>query len=322
MNIRRVLLLQKADVLQGQAEAVRLHLERSLPEAEIVMAGRPDEVPRGANFDAVITPTLPWLVQALDRLGGYRWIHFLSAGVEKIWDMPFNKEGVALTRSSGVHGAPMSEYALGAMLHFAKGFDRFVEQSREHRWERAWLDELTGRAVMILGMGHIGEMVARRARAFDMRIIGVQRRPRASEAAERVISLEEADAWLGEVDYLVVCLPFTGATRHLVDAAFLARLPARAVLIDISRGGVVDDGAVVAALDAGRLRGAALDVFEEQPLPPESPLWARPDVLLTPHVSGTSPHYMERALEVFARNARALQAGQPPVTPVDPEAGY
>ncbi|WP_018936533.1 D-2-hydroxyacid dehydrogenase [Thioalkalivibrio sp. ALJ24] len=322
MNIRRILVLQKAEVLEGQAESIRRHLEHALPDAQAVMAGRPEDVPQGESFDAVIAPTLPWLAPALNRLGGYRWIHFLSAGVEKIWDMPFDRQGVILTRSSGVHGAPMSEYALGAMLHFAKGFDRFVEQSREHRWERAWLDELTGRTVMILGMGHIGEMVARRAGAFDMRIIGVQRRPRASEAAERVVALDEAGDWLGEVDYLVVCLPFTGATRHLVDAGFLARLPAHTVLIDISRGGVVDDGAVVEALDAGRLRGAALDVFEEQPLPPESPLWARPDVLLTPHVSGTSPHYMERALQVFARNARALQAGESPVTPVDPEAGY
>ena len=322
MKIQRILVLQKTEVLAGQADSIRQHLEQALPGVEIVMAGRPEEVPQGERFDAVIAPTLPWLAEALNRPGDYRWIHFLSAGVEKIWDMPFGKDDVVLTRSSGVHGAPMSEYAVGAMLYFAKGFNRFVEQSREHCWERAWLEELTGRTVMILGMGHIGEMVARRAGAFDMRVIGVQRQPRPSALAERVISLDETSAWLGQVDYLVVCLPLTSATHHLVDSAFLDRLPGHAVLINISRGGVVEDDAVVQALDAGGLRGATLDVFEQQPLPSDSLLWGRPDVLLTPHVSGTSPHYMERALELFVQNAHALQSGSTPITPVNTEAGY
>ncbi len=322
MRLNQLLFLQKPEVLQEQQSAIEAHLNQALPGATLTFAGGPDAVPEGLAVDAVITPTLPWLPEALGRLSRYRWAHFLSAGVERIWDMPFPKEDLLLTKSSGVHGAPMSEYAIGAMLYFAKHFDRFNEQSRQKRWERCWLGELTGRTAMVLGMGHIGELVARRAQAFDMRVIGVQRTPRAHEHADEVIALDAVDGRLPEVDYLIVCLPLTPDTRHRVGQAQFQRLKRGAVLVDISRGGVVDQQALTRALDAGELRGAAVDVFEQQPLPAQSPLWNRENVLVTPHVSGTSPHYMERALEIFVRNARALEQDQPPVTPVDPAAGY
>lgn len=322
IEMERVLFLQKPEVLTEQRAGLDARFQRELPGVVVDFSGGAAEVPAGVVYDAVVSPTLPWLPEALARTGGYRWIHFLSAGVEKIWEMDFAREGVVLTRSSGVHGPPMSEYAIGAMLHFAKRFDRFIEQSRRAEWSRAWLDELTGRTLMMLGLGHVGTMVARRARAFDMRVVGVQRTPRACEDADEVVALTEAPGLLDAVDFLVVCLPLTEETRGLVDDSFLARLKPGAVLVDISRGGVVRADAVLAALDDGCLRGAALDVFAEQPLPADSPLWGRPDILLTPHVSGTSPHYMERALDVFIDNVSRLQAGQPPATPVDLDAGY
>lgn len=322
MRFRSALFLQKAEVLADQKEMVASRLGAALPDLTLHFAGSAEDVPEGLSVDIVIAPTLPWLPGALARLGAYRWIHFLSAGVEKIWDMPFDKEGVLLTKSSGVHGAPMSEYAVGAMLYFAKQFNRFAEQAREARWERTWLDELTGRTVMILGMGHIGGMVAERARVFGMDVIGVQRQPRPARGDERIVALHAVPDYLSEVDYLVVCLPLTEATHHLVNRDFIGRLKPGAVVVDISRGGVVEEASVVEALESGQLKGAALDVFEQQPLPPESALWRDSRVLVTPHVSGTSPHYMQRALDVFVRNAKALEAGEAPVTAVDVAAGY
>ncbi|OOC48921.1 MULTISPECIES: D-2-hydroxyacid dehydrogenase [Thioalkalivibrio] len=322
MRLSRTLFLQKPDVLRQQQGLIESRLCEAFPNTALTFAGGPDAVPEGLEVDAVIAPTLPWLPEALNRLSRYQWIHFLSAGVERIWDMPFPKDGLMMTKSSGVHGAPMSEYAIGAMLYFAKHFDRFNEQSRQKRWERSWLGELTGRTVMVLGMGHIGALVARRAQAFDMRVIGVQRNPRAHDHASEVIPLDAVEKRLSEVDYLVVCLPLTPGTHHLVAEPQLQHLKPGAVLVDISRGGVVDQRALTQALDTGHLRGAALDVFEEQPLPAGSSLWNRENVLVTPHVSGTSPHYMERALEIFVRNARALEQGHAPITPVDPAAGY
>ncbi|MGM1051928.1 MAG: D-2-hydroxyacid dehydrogenase [Pseudomonadota bacterium] len=322
MVVRRLLFLQKADVLETQRDQVLARLREALPEAHIVFAGSVDDVPEGGEFDVVITPTLPWLPQALARLDDYQWIHFLSAGVEKIWGMDFDKTRILMTKSSGVHGAPMSEYAIGAMLYFTKQFGRFHQQARHAEWQRTWLEELTGKQLTVLGLGHIGQSLARRAKAFDMEVAGTLRHLRPVEQVDRIVPLSEIGSELARTDFLVCCLPHTEATRGLVNDRLLGQLKSGAILIDISRGGVVQGDAVLRALDAGRLKGAALDVFEQQPLPPASPLWRREDVLITPHVSGTTPHYLTRALDVFLDNYHAFVKGQRMVTLVDRGAGY
>lgn len=320
--VRNILFLQKAEVLEQQKAQVIQQLGQALPQAYITFASSAEEVPNGSEFDVVIAPTLLWLPDALARLASYRWIHFLSAGVEKIWAMEFDKTSPIMTKSSGVHGAPMSEYAIGAMLYFAKQFSRFHQQARHCEWQRAWLDELTDKQLTILGLGHIGQSLARRAKAFDMVVAGTLRQLRSVDQVDRVMSLRDVDGELASTDFLVCCLPLTVETCGLVDAEMLGKLKPGAVLIDISRGGVVKGDAVMNALNAGILRGAALDVFEQQPLPSDSPLWQREDVLITPHVSGTTPHYLKRALEVFLNNYQALVQGAAPVTPVSLEAGY
>lgn len=319
--LRRLLVLQKPEVLSQQERFIREFLQNEMPETDVHFAGKQNDVP-AERFDAVLAPTLPWLPEALDRVEGAGWVHFLSAGVERIWDMPVDWSGWSLSKSSGIHGPQMSEYAIGAMLHFAKGFDRFVDQSRRREWSRFWLSELTGQTVMVLGAGHMGAWVVRRCQTFGMRTVAVQRRPRPVEGADRCLSWEQAQAELGEVHHLVVCVPLTDQTRGMVDAGVLTSLAHGAVLVDLSRGGVVSGEGVLAALDAGHLRGAALDVFETQPLPPDSPLWDRPDVLVTPHVAGTSPHYLARALGVFVENARAWVQGEALPTRVDPVLRY
>ena len=321
-QVRTVLVLQKQEALDQQRDQVMAVFHQLLPGVLVTMAGAVEEVPESADFDAVICPTLPWLPQALERLGSYRWIHFLSAGVDLIWDMPFPKEDVILTRSSGVHGAPISEYVIGALLYFYRGLDGFVRQAKDRRWERTWLDELTGKRMLILGMGAIGSTIAERARVFGVEVTGVQRRPSSDHFGVDIIALEALKDALPTTDILVVCLPLTETTRGLVDSDLLSRLRPGALLIDVSRGGVVREEAVLEALESGALRAAALDVFEQEPLPESSPLWAHPQVLLTPHVSSSTPQYMPRALEIFAANARALEAGEELVTPVDAQAGY
>ena len=320
--IQRILYLQKSEVLAQQQDLVTDTLQAALPAVEIVFADSVEAVPMSARFDVVMTPTLPWLPEALARLGGYRWIHFLSAGVEKIWDMDFDKTSILMTKSSGVHGAPMSEYAIGAMLHFTKQFGRFHDQSKQASWQRTWLGELTGSQLTILGLGHIGQCLAKRAKAFDMQVVGTQRSPRPVANVDRVVKPEDIATELTRTDFLVCCLPLTEATRGLVDDAFLNQLKPGSVLIDISRGGVVKGDAVLRALEAGILKGAALDVFEQQPLPPESPLWKREDVLITPHVSGTTPYYLERALNVFIRCGVELVSKQSVSNRVDTQSKY
>lgn len=315
-SLNRLLFLQSETVLNQQAEIVQRTLQSALPGTEVFLASTPSQVPL-KSFDAILTPTLPWLPLALERLSAVSWVHFLSAGVEKIWDMPVDWSGLVLTKSTGIHGPQMSEFALGAILHFAKGFDRFIEQSRNRHWKRFWLDELTGQTLMVLGGGTVGAMVGERARLFGMRVVAIKRRPAVQPWADLTLDFDEARKYLDKVNFLVVCVPLTDQTRGMVDHALLSALCPGAVLVDISRGGVVREDAVVDLLDSGHLRGAALDVFETQPLPDGSRLWNRPDVLVTPHVSGTSPHYLSRALQVFLENAHAWQKGQPMVTTVD-----
>lgn len=321
-DLRRVLFVQKPSVLIQQRAQVEAILAEFLPEAKVEFAGSPEAIVTGSRFDAIITPTLSWLPDLLARAARPSWIHFLSAGVEKIWDMPFDKKGMILTKSSGVHSAPMSEFAIGAMLFFAKQFNRFVIQSRERRWERTWLQELTGKHLVVLGLGSIGQALAQRACAFGMTVSGTLRTPRPVDFVEDVRSQSESSFLLAKADYISVCLPLTRDTLGFVNEALLSRVKPGAVLIDISRGGVVRSKAVIDALDAGILRGAALDVFEQQPLSRDSPLWNREDILVTPHVSGTTPYYLERALAIFARNANAYMDGKPLLTPVDIAAGY
>lgn len=321
-EVRSILFLQKAEVLEQQKAQVIKQLGNALPEAQITFAGSAAEVPEGQNFDAVISPTLPWLPEALARLADYRWIHFLSAGVEKIWEMDFDKTRPLMTKSSGVHGAPMSEYAIGAMLYFTKQFGRFHDQVRRSEWQRTWLDELTGKQLTVLGLGHIGQSLARRAKAFDMVVAGTLKHLRPVEQVDRVVPLEQLGEELACTDFLVCCLPLTDETQGLVNAEFLAKLKRGAVLIDISRGGVAQSEAVIQALNNGILKGAALDVFEQQPLPVDSPLWKRDDVLITPHVSGTTPHYLERALGVFIKNIQSLSSSGNSETPVNLLKGY
>lgn len=320
--IRHILFLQQAEALEKQRQQVSDFLSKEFPDVEITFSSDLKSVPQGATFDVVIAPTLQWLPDALRRLSDYHWIHFLSAGVEKIWQMDFDKSHAILTKSSGVHGAPMSEYAIGAMLYFTKQLGAFYQQSRQCEWRRTWLDELTDKQLTILGLGHVGASLARRAKAFDMRVVGTLRSQRCVEYVDRVIPPAELDEELARTDFLAVCLPLVNDTQGLVDDIFLSKLQRGSVLVDISRGGVVKGDAVLRALDKGVLKGAALDVFEEQPLPKNSPLWKRDDILITPHVSGTTPYYLERALKIFLDNARARELGLPLKTPVNIKNGY
>ena len=311
-----VLYLQKADVIDQHRAMVQARLDASYPGIQITYASDANSIPE-TEFPIVIAPTLPWLPQALEKTSGLKWVHFLSSGVEKIWDMPFDWSQIEITKSTGIHGPQISEFVIGAMLHFAKRFDAFVAQSQKRDWSRYWLSELSDCHAMILGSGHIGEWVAKRCKDFDMHVTAVKRSPASVPYADLCIGNDDLMRHLKDVEYLVVCLPLTEESRGLVGKEVLSALPEGAVLIDVSRGGVVDEMSVANALSDGHLKGAALDVFEVEPLPEDSPLWSRSDVLLTPHVSGTSPRYIERALDVFLQNLDAWKARETMVTPVD-----
>nr|WP_299242825.1 D-2-hydroxyacid dehydrogenase [uncultured Halomonas sp.] len=321
-SLQRVLFLQKEEVIERQKEEVDAFFKANLPGAIIEFAGNSAQIREGEHYDAIITPTLPWLPEALSKLKSYDWLHFLSSGIEKIWTMPFDKTELLMSKSSGVNSAAMGEYALGVMLHFAKQLGRFQRQSMHRCWQRVWLDELTERTVTILGVGNVGCEVARRAQAFDMNVIGVSRTARTVEHFDHVVTWKDMAPYLSRTDYLVVCLPLSRQTQGVVNESIFELLKSGAVVIDISRGGVTSQDAIIDALNKKKLSGAALDVFEIQPLPRESEFWQRDDVLITPHVSGTTPFYLDRALKIFLKNAQSLEQDGKLYSPVNPELGY
>lgn len=254
-----------------------------------------------------------------------RWVHCAGAGVDRLPLAELAARGVTVTNSRGTHVTLLAEYALGAMLMFARHLHVAHRQQILHRaWNRppALGGQLAGRTVAILGLGAIGADLARRCAQFGMRVIGLKREPGPVPHVETVYGPDELEACLRQADYVVVTLPLTPRTRRMIGAAQLAAMKPDAVLVNLGRGEVVDETALAAALAAGRLRGAALDVFEQEPLPGDSPLWGLENVLITPHTAGSAPYYADLAVPLFCENLGRYLRGEPLRNVVDPVRGY
>lgn len=292
-------------------------LRAALPRAEIQCASVPQELFDPSSIEVLITPVNVWIDEIVTMAPNLRWIHFLSAGVDGIWQLAFDKTKYILTKSSGVHAIPMAEYVIGGILYFLKGFHVFHRQQRARVWARHWLDEATGKQIVVVGLGAIGREIAKRCKAMGMRVTGVATSVRHCEHVDNVVVAADLKCVLGQADFVVLCLPLTDQTRGLFSREMLEAIKPGAYLIDISRGGIVDQTALTDIIRTGRIAGALLDVFETEPLPPESPLWELENVLITPHVSGTTPYYMDRALDVFLQNLHSLRTSGSLTTPVD-----
>jgi glyoxylate/hydroxypyruvate reductase A len=255
----------------------------------------------------------------LDELAGWprlRWIQATSAGVGQFAQrVGLTRGSIVVTTASGVHARPLAEFALMAMLMFGKGAFGMIADQRAHRWQRYAGEELVGKVVGIVGVGAIGREVARAARFLDAKVVGTVRsvdgRTAAALSLDRLLPTERVDEILGEVDFLVLSCPHTPETEGLLDARRLALLKSQAVLINLARGAIVDEEALIESLRQGRLGGAALDVAAHEPLPPESPLWDMPNVLISPHSASTVISENAKIVALFCANLRAYLDGAP-----------
>jgi phosphoglycerate dehydrogenase-like enzyme len=260
-----------------------------------------------------------------------RWVHSCTAGVSAGLGAALRGSEIRFTNSAGIHAEPIADWVLAAIAYFAKGLDHVVRAQTERRWiQSAFGDrtigvrELATLRVGVVGLGGIGSAVARRAVALGMRVAGIRRRP----ALGSPPGVGWVGAWLdldrlaAESDVLVIAAPRTPETAGAVGAAVLERLPAGAVVVNVSRGALLDERALLARLDAGALRGAALDVFAAEPLAPDHPLWAHPRVLVSPHVSPVTERFWEREAALMVDNIRRYLAGTPLANLVDLDAGY
>jgi phosphoglycerate dehydrogenase-like enzyme len=317
----KILVLQKPGIVSEQRALIETSLSE-LDGADVALASSPEEAAVHADATVLLTPTFDWLPDVLERLPRIEWVHFLSAGVDRIWPMDVAWSRYHLSKSVGVHASTISEYVLGAILYALKGFGTFHRQQQQRTWHRFWLDESEGKTLGIVGVGTIGTRLAKHATALGMRVIGTVRTPREIPNVDAVYGLGEVERVLEASDFVVLLVPLTDQTRGMMGADAFRAMRDGAWLINVARGEVVDEPALIAALQSGRLGGAVLDVFDEEPLRTTSPLWDLPNVLITPHVAGTTQHYMARALDVFKDNYRAFARGAPLATPVSIARGY
>jgi phosphoglycerate dehydrogenase-like enzyme len=260
-----------------------------------------------------------------------RWVHSAAAGVGGLLFPEMRASDVLVTNSAGVHAVPIAEHVLGGVLYLLRSFDVALSQQRERRWSRepfvGWESsarELSDCRALIIGAGGIGSAIARRLTVLGTRCVGVRRRPELGvpDGFARVVG-GEWETLLPESDLMILSAPATAETRRLVTATVLDRLPRRAIVVNVARGSLLDEAALAERIERGALRGAVLDVFAEEPLPPTSPLWSLPSVLITPHVSAVSPSgFWDRELSLFIDNWHHYVFGRPLRNVVDKVAGY
>jgi phosphoglycerate dehydrogenase-like enzyme len=269
------------------------------------------------------------LAEAVNGLPGLRWVHATSAGageqVRKAGLPPEALEQVAITTSSGVHAKPLAEFAVLGLLVVAKELPRLVEQQRARAWPEVHtpLRELSGQTLFLVGLGEIGREVARLGKALGMRTVGFRRTEGPPpDGVDEVHGPQRLTELAGRADAMVVSLPMTEQTAGLVDRATIERLPASCIFVNVGRGGVVDEPALIDALRDRRITGAVLDVFATEPLPADSPLWTLPNVLVTPHAAALSARENERITELFSDNLRRYLDGRPLRNVVEPGVYY
>ncbi|HZT19533.1 MAG TPA: D-2-hydroxyacid dehydrogenase [Dongiaceae bacterium] len=267
-----------------------------------------------------------WEFPAADlarRAPHLRWIQLTGAGVEHLFPFDWMPPGLLLTNCSGVHGPKVAEFATMALLMLNAHIPALLTAQRAHRWDRLASSRIEGRVAVVVGLGGMGSAVARAARRLRLRVIGVSRSGRPRRFCERTLPVDRLTEVLPEADFLFLAAPLTPESRGLVGRAELARLRPGAGLVNVGRGGLVDEAALARALRRGELAGAILDVFATEPLPADSPLWDTPNLVIVPHVSSDDARaYMPRNYELFFRNCRRFLDGRPLLNRVDVRLGY
>jgi D-2-hydroxyacid dehydrogenase (NADP+) len=273
--------------------------------------------------EIIVCPGSDITEELVEYCANVRWFHSVSAGVDRVPIGNLRRRRILLSNSRGIHGKSIAEQAIGMMISFTRGIHANLLNQRQHRWERVYpLTELTDQTLCIVGSGSIGMEVARKAKAFDMKVIGVKRTPKPLPNHDEVVGFNDLGSVLEVSDFVIALTPLTKETFHLFNAAAFARMKPSAVFLNFARGDVVDETALIEALQSGAIAGAALDVFHEEPLPEDSPLWDMENVLISPHNGGWTPHHNRRLVPIILENYRAYRAGKPLPTAVDLNKGY
>lgn len=306
------------------------HLEQiraAAPGADIVVIRKKEEwtdmmAKRCEKFEVFLGKDLDiWI----NKLPALKWAQLSTAGADWALGSPDVLHGnVFLTNASGVHAIPIAEHILSMMFAFGHNMHHHMRYQLAGKWKRRTdIKELEGTTLGLIGAGRIGEKTAEKARALNMKVLGVRRNPdRSSPFIDRMYGPDQLDEMLPRCDWVVITAAGTSETEGMIGEAELAAMKDSAVLINIARGSLIRESALIKALEEERIAGAGLDVFETEPLPADSPLWKMSNVIITPHVAGGTPHYMDRLMDIFTENLRRYQAGEDLINLVDKQLGY
>jgi len=302
----------------------------SLPEETSIAVGSTAEAFAGAAAQAGVlfnwSESGSLLREVFIMCPQLRWVHSRAAGLDNLLFPELVESPVPLTNGSGVFSPPLGEFVLGAMLYFAQDFRRLIRCQAAGVWESRDIEEIAGRTVGIVGYGDIGRAVSTRARAMGMHVLALRRSGPPWSGADPLIDQFYGPAarleMIARCDYLVVSAPLTPETCGMVGSAEFAAMQAHAVVINVGRGPVIDEAALVDALAAHRIRGAALDVFDTEPLPEGHPFYALENVLLSPHCADHTPDWLERAMQFFLEQFERFLKGETLLNVVDKRRGY
>lgn len=254
-----------------------------------------------------------------------RWVQATSSGIgEYMAETGLDDTDIAVTTAAGIHGGPLAEFVLFGLLYFLKDGPGLAEAKGARRWERHTTGELSGRRILLIGLGEVGQRIAGACAALGVEVWGVGRRARkvAGDGVTRLVRRSDIPSALGEVDALVLAVPYTAESHQLIGRNELSLLPPGSILVNVARGKVVDEEAMIDALRRGHLGGAALDVTSEEPLPVSSPLWTLRNVLLSPHSASTVAAENRRIVELFLRNFGRFRRGEPLINLYERSRGY
>jgi D-2-hydroxyacid dehydrogenase (NADP+) len=302
-------------ILLTLPEPVRMqyydHLRKTFPELEVDMVDHHGKVgPHIATADILLTFGPMMADHVVAEATNLKWVQALGSGVDGIVDQPSLRGNVLVTNLHGIQGPPVSEAAMMAMLALSRGLPRAVRSQDQHKWDRFPARLLKDKTVGIFGIGVIAAELAPKCKAFGMTVVGISSAKREVPGFDRMYSRDDLVQAVRELDYLVLLTPFSAATRGIVGESVLAAMKPSSYLVNLARGGVVDEAALIRTLQDGRIAGAALDVFAQEPLPAEHPFWNMERVLITPHQGGFCDVYVDQALPVIEHNIRCFLSGE------------
>ena len=296
-------------ILDPLADEYKKRLASRFPEVSIFAAKEEKEIGDIIRqTDVLLTAKISdGFIKKAARL---HWIQAKTSGVDYLLNLPSLRKEVLLTSTLGIHGPQMSEMAILFMLALNRNFPQIVRNQDQGIWER-WPGKLLWKKkVGILGIGVVGEEIARKCKVFGMTVFGIARRRRKIDSVDYLYGPEDLFRVLAEVDYLIIAAPHTPETRKMIGAKALASMKPTAFLINLARGEIVDEEALIEALKTRQISGAAMDVFWEEPLPANHPLWKLKNVIVTPHIGGMSDIYVEQVLSIFEENLRRFLRGE------------